>query len=185
MTLDSESKNYECSVYHFFDAFGTIGGIFELLFGAILMLYNPIRKNMYYYSHIAEIHKSNRYNWEIETERKAEDNHHQNMQRNVFKRDPQLNEMIINTRLQYNHDKLALANRNNLISNKIYDVKFHSPTRYKTNHPCSVIWESLWWYWKKYKSKEYKSYMKDVESFKINTNVENIFISIQTLKAQV
>ena len=42
------------------DSIGTIGGIFELIFGVLLMVYAKIRKSMYYHSIISELHAVNK-----------------------------------------------------------------------------------------------------------------------------
>ena len=52
---------------------------------------------------------------------------------------------------------------------------------YKTKYPWSVVWESIMCYWKKFKSRSYQNYLKDVEKFKIDASLENII----SLKAQV
>ena len=42
------------------DSIGTIGGIFELIFGVLLMVYAKIRKSLYYHSIISELHAINK-----------------------------------------------------------------------------------------------------------------------------
>ena len=42
------------------DSIGTIGGIFELIFGVLLMVYAKIRKSLYYHSIISELHAVNK-----------------------------------------------------------------------------------------------------------------------------
>ena len=61
LNLDTESKHFESTVYQLMDLIGTIGGIFELLMGAILMVYGKIRRSLYYHSIINELHVVQRY----------------------------------------------------------------------------------------------------------------------------
>ena len=62
MTLDIESTHFESSVFQIMDSIGTIGGIFELLLGVLLMIYSRIRKSLYYHSIIDELHITKRDN---------------------------------------------------------------------------------------------------------------------------
>ena len=75
--------------------------------------------------------------------------------------------------------------RNTLQFNQLRPRHPFTYSPYKTEYSWSIIWEALWCYWKKYKSREYNYFLKDVENFKMDTSLENILISIQTLKSQV
>ena len=61
LNLDTESKHFESNVYQIMDSIGTIGGIFELLLGVLLILYGKIRKSLYYYSIIGELNSMKKY----------------------------------------------------------------------------------------------------------------------------
>ena len=55
---------------------------------------------------------------------------------------------------------------------------------YRFKHPYSVAWRSIFcWLW--CKSDEYKAYQIDVEQLKMDTSLENVIVSINTLKDQV
>ena len=56
---------------------------------------------------------------------------------------------------------------------------------YQTQYPYSIIWESLMCYCRKFKSMNYQEYMKDVGHLDEDASIENILISIETLKSQV
>ena len=56
--------------------------------------------------------------------------------------------------------------------------------QYSTKYSYSIIWKSiLCWFCPK--SGEYKAYLEDVEQLKMSTSLENIIVSIHTLKTQV
>ena len=73
----------------------------------------------------------------------------------------------------------------NLISRRPKTINSEESSLYRTKHSWSVIWEAVWCYWKRFKSRGYNKYMNDVNKFKMDTSLENILISIQTLKTQV
>ena len=56
LSLDTESKHFESTVNQIMDSIGEIGGIFELMFGVLTMIYGKIRKSLYYHSIIDELH---------------------------------------------------------------------------------------------------------------------------------
>ena len=55
LNADTESTHIQSSVYQIMDSIGTIGGIFELLLGTLLMIYTRIRKSLYYHSIIDQM----------------------------------------------------------------------------------------------------------------------------------
>ena len=48
--LDSKVKHYECKTYGMIDAIGTLGGVFEILYWLLILLYGSIRESMYLFS---------------------------------------------------------------------------------------------------------------------------------------
>ena len=71
---------------------------------------------------------------------------------------------------------------NNLKENKrIIGIE----TNYQTRHPYSSAFNSTFWCWLWYKSKKYQAFSKDVEQLKMDTSIEKIIASINTLKSQV
>ena len=87
-TLSLESKHYKSSVYHFLEAIGTIGGIYELLFQGILIMYISIRKSLYFYSFLAELNKFAAHRYQNKDHRTNDDNH-QYMNNRVSRGDQQ------------------------------------------------------------------------------------------------
>ena len=47
--LSSGSKIYKSQVYQFFDALGTIGGVFELFFGILFFIFSFVSRNLYFF----------------------------------------------------------------------------------------------------------------------------------------
>ena len=47
--LSSNSQIYKSQVYQFLDALGTIGGVFELSFGVLFLLYSIVSRKLYYF----------------------------------------------------------------------------------------------------------------------------------------
>ena len=86
-TLDLESKHYKSSVYHFIEAIGTIGGIYELLFQAILVMYFSIRKNLYFYSFLAELNKLSLYGYQNRDHWTNDNAYHQSLHSRVSRED--------------------------------------------------------------------------------------------------
>ena len=50
LRLDSKVKHYKSITYGIIDAIGTLGGVFEILFWVLMLLYGSIRENMYLFS---------------------------------------------------------------------------------------------------------------------------------------
>ena len=49
LKLSSNSKIYKSQVYQFLDALGTIGGVFELWFGFLFLIYSFLSRKLYYF----------------------------------------------------------------------------------------------------------------------------------------
>ena len=113
-TLDLESKHYKSSVYHFIEAIGTIGGIYELLFQAILVMYFSIRKNLYFYSFLAEFNKLSLYGYQNRDLRTNNDAHHQSLQSRVSRKDRpsrvdvKKSTVVEHSKLLSNHDEAKI-----------------------------------------------------------------------------
>ena len=58
--LDSKVKHYKSITYGVIDAIGTLGGVFEILFWALMLFYASIRENMYLFSVINTLIQINR-----------------------------------------------------------------------------------------------------------------------------
>ena len=98
VTLDLESKHYKSSVYHFLEAIGTIGGIYELLFQGILIMYISIRKSLYFYSFLAELNKFAAHRYQNKDHRTNDDNH-QCMHNRVSRGDQQRPKAVEHSKL--------------------------------------------------------------------------------------
>ena len=104
-TLDLESKHYKSSVYHFAEAVGTIGGIYELLFEGILIIYFSIRKNLYFYSFLSMLNKLSIYGYQNRDLRTNNNHNNQSMHERVSRRDEKRPRTVENSKLLSNHDE--------------------------------------------------------------------------------
>ena len=48
--LDAKVTHYKSTTYGIIDAIGTLGGVFEILFWVLMLLYGSLRENMYLFS---------------------------------------------------------------------------------------------------------------------------------------
>ena len=101
VNLDPETKHHKITVYHLLEAIGTIGGLFELLFGGILILYLIIRKNLYYFSFLTEFNKFKRYGYGV----KIDQTHHKTTNHNASRRETKEQKIVESKKLLNNHDE--------------------------------------------------------------------------------
>ena len=198
--LDSDSIEYESNVNHILDVIGTIGGSFELVHYSILIIYITLRKNLYFYTMLKRIYdfkmsQNNshmyasrinnqmlRYVDKEETKMKFSKDQklHQTLRRNKT-----LNPRFYNKSLETNSNSKSynLRNRDNLTLTSKQRSFRQKP--YSGMYPYSIAWKSTfcWWLWRS--SNQYKSYKENIEQFKLDTSLENIIVSINTLKTQV
>ena len=105
VNLDPETKHYKVSVYHLLEGVGTIGGLFELLFGGILTLYLPIRKHLYFFSFLSQFYKFKKYGYVNQTGREIDTIYSRSMHSNMVRRDAQNQRVDEDNKLLYNHDE--------------------------------------------------------------------------------
>ena len=48
--LEGQMKHYKSSTYGIIDVIGTLGGVFEIIFWLLMLLYGSIQKNVYLFS---------------------------------------------------------------------------------------------------------------------------------------
>ena len=107
--LDLETKDHKITVYHLLEAIGTIGGLFELLFGGILAIYISIRKNLYYFSFLTELNKFTRHDYGGKVDTKIDQTHHKTIGHNLSWRETKDLRIVENKKLLNNHDESKLV----------------------------------------------------------------------------
>ena len=118
MKLDfqSEGKHYEGSVYHIIDVIGTVGGIFELVSNAIMIVYLFIHKDLYMHSILTTLSKTRKQN----AISSLQENKSSNMNRRIIENDLQEWKTSENKQLLSNHD----SPNNNTIPRRNLNANF-------------------------------------------------------------
>ena len=105
LRLDLETKDHKITVYHLLEGIGTIGGLFELLFGGILAIYISIRKNLYYFSFLTEFNKFKRIDYGTKIDSKINQTHHKTTDHNASRGKTKDLRTVENKKLLNNHDE--------------------------------------------------------------------------------
>ena len=164
LKLSSNSKIYKSQVYQFLDALGTIGGVFELCFGFLFLIYSFVSRKLYYF------HMINGLKTVENQDKLSEDKEMRNMQ---YQRHDDADEPIEEhmPRRFDRGDRYAYASMVREMNNQIHTAQTKQRRKlqkiiYQTSYSFPTLLKSIWCTWsKKLNDLEYSNYWEDIQKF--------------------